>query len=182
MFESSQGQNSTHAYLIERSAAWRTAPHTAVGQTGRELQRPRSHSQTLFALLTDQTENRKTVKDPFQCFTQLQLHLGRELTCQAGSHLLWRLRQFGSFQRAVGVHILPPLQVLGHSVLDLLSPDPLHGLKSPQTTFGIFVFNPVNYKMMRDLRVSFCGRCLFTAAKPPTVPVAKYLPNQYLNS
>lgn len=50
------------------------------------------------------------------------------LTCEAGSHLLGRLEELGSLQGAVCVHILPPLEVLSHGVLDLLRANPLHGL------------------------------------------------------
>lgn len=40
-------------YLTERSAVWSTESHTAVGQTGRELQRRCWHNPTLSALLRD---------------------------------------------------------------------------------------------------------------------------------
>lgn len=55
------------------------------------------------------------------------------LTCEAGSHLLRWLEELGTFQGAVSVHILPPLQVLSHGVLDLLSANPLHDLNTKNT-------------------------------------------------
>lgn len=49
-------------------------------------------------------------------------------TCQAGSHLFSRLGELDPLQGALGVHVLPPLQVLSHSMLDLLSANPFHDL------------------------------------------------------
>lgn len=50
------------------------------------------------------------------------------VTCKAGSHLFSRLKQLASLQGTLSVHILPPLQELSHSKLDLLSANPLHDL------------------------------------------------------
>lgn len=52
------------------------------------------------------------------------------LTCEAGGHLFSRLQQLRSLQGALGVHILPPLQELSHSMLDLLRANPLHDLQT----------------------------------------------------
>lgn len=53
-----------------------------------------------------------------------------QLTCEAGSHLLSCLEELGSLQGTISVHILPPLQVLSHGILDLLSANPLHDLET----------------------------------------------------
>lgn len=50
------------------------------------------------------------------------------VTCEAGSHLFSRLKELASLQGTLSVHILPPLQELSHSKLDLLSANPLHDL------------------------------------------------------
>lgn len=50
------------------------------------------------------------------------------VTCEVGSHLFSRLKELASLQGTLSVHILPPLQELSHSKLDLLSANPLHDL------------------------------------------------------
>ncbi len=56
------------------------------------------------------------------------------VTCQTGCHLLSGLGEFGPLQRPICVYVLPPLQVLGHRVLDLLRPHPLHVLVETRNT------------------------------------------------
>lgn len=51
------------------------------------------------------------------------------VTCEVGCHLLSSLRQTQALlQGAIGIHVLPALEVAGHCHLDVLGAHPFHDL------------------------------------------------------